>query len=104
MRSSFLLFVDQMARRIGASLPVDTAEDGVADERLDSPKHKGTKGSNEGFWSELTSRLSVLAGLMVVQSASSVILSRFEALLRDHMVVMMFLTMVRSSSPRFALA
>jgi len=43
---------------------------------------------------EFRSRASVLVSLMVVQSLSGIILSRFEDLIKDHMIVTLFLTML----------
>jgi hypothetical protein len=44
--------------------------------------------------SVLKERVSVLAGLMVVQSLSGIILARFEDMIQKHVVVTLFLTML----------
>lgn len=53
---------------------------------------KGQKGDT--FDSAFRSRVSVLVSLMLVQSLSGIILSRFEDLVKDHVVVTLFLTML----------
>ena len=42
----------------------------------------------------LRERMSVLTGLMVIQSASGIILGQFEELIQKHVVVTLFLTML----------
>ena len=43
---------------------------------------------------EFRTRSSVLVSLMIVQSLSGIILSRFDDLIKDHIIVTLFLTML----------
>eukprot|EP00928_Gymnodinium_smaydae_P003399 TRINITY_DN11220_c0_g1_i1.p1 TRINITY_DN11220_c0_g1~~TRINITY_DN11220_c0_g1_i1.p1 ORF type:complete len:453 (+),score=135.55 TRINITY_DN11220_c0_g1_i1:25-1359(+) len=43
---------------------------------------------------ESISRATLLLGLMILQSGSAMVLARYEALLKEHMIVMLFLTML----------
>ena len=78
-----------------SALELGGRDDGARDEQPESPGKKAPIARKHGeFTAELGSRLGLLAGLMVVQSLSSVILARFEGLLREHLVVTLFLTML----------
>lgn len=61
-------------------------------------KHDATDDKNQkdgkAFMADLQSRASVLVSLMVVQSLSGMILSNFEELIKEHVVVTLFLTML----------
>jgi len=46
------------------------------------------------IFGETISRAALLLGLMVMQSASAMVLGRYETLLKEHVVVMLFLTML----------
>ena len=67
---------------------------------LDDKYNKPPKAdAEERLWmgmpvSVLKERVSVLAGLMVVQSLSGMILARFEDMIQKHVVVTLFLTML----------
>jgi len=66
------------------------------DDKYNKPKRPDAE---EPLWlgmpvNVLKERMGVLAGLMVIQSASGMILSRFEDMLKEHVVVTLFLTML----------
>ena len=66
------------------------------DDKYNKPKRPDAE---EPLWlgmpvNVLKERMGVLAGLMVIQSASGMILSRFEDMLKKHVVVTLFLTML----------
>lgn len=48
----------------------------------------------ESFWRSVSDRAGWLVGLLVLQSMSSFILARNEALLQEHLVIVRFLTML----------
>jgi len=49
---------------------------------------------SEDVFGESISRATLLLGLMMLQSASAMVLRRYESLLKEHVVVMLFLTML----------
>ena len=53
-----------------------------------------TPGLDESFWQSVSDRAVWLVGLLVLQSMSSFILARNEALLQEHLVIVRFLTML----------
>lgn len=53
-----------------------------------------TPGADEQFWQSVSDRAGWLVGLLVLQSMSSFILARNEALLQQHLVIVRFLTML----------
>jgi cation transporter-like permease len=50
--------------------------------------------SAQSVWRESRSRATLLLLLMMLQSGSALVLGRYEALLKEHVIVMLFLTML----------
>jgi len=60
-----------------------------------SPSSSSNRGwKEENFWSSASDRAGWLVGLLMMQSMSSFILARNEALLQKHLVIVRFLTML----------
>jgi hypothetical protein len=56
------------------------------------PSNRGL--NEESFWQSVSDRAGWLVGLLMMQSMSSFILARNEALLQEHLVIVRFLTML----------
>jgi len=74
--------------------PAADDDDKYAKQRAMSGAVATMKANQKSTQAEFKSRSSVLVSLMIVQSVSGIILSRFDNLIKDHMIVTLFLTML----------